>query len=286
MAASLKYEVHQYGTAHELQRVGVWDLDISDASRYWIIYIHGGAWRDPRIGLETFESSIRRIQQSSDSDKAAIAAFASIDYRLSPHPDFPQDPATTPPAQYRGAVHPDHVDDVRAALVFLQRRYGFGGRYVLVGHSAGGCLAFQLLMSSSVTELVFPQAIFGFEGIYDLVGLNRRVGGAYAGFITAAFGEPGSAGENWDAASPVKYPSSYRDAWKGGCIAVLGSSPDDTLVDEAEADGMAERLQNDGMEVMQVKDLKGDHDEIWKDGSGVASTVSRILGFLGAIVSP
>ncbi|KAI0012749.1 alpha/beta-hydrolase [Xylariaceae sp. FL0662B] len=281
MAASLKYAVHAYGSAHELQHVGVWDLDTGgdDASKYWIIYIHGGAWRDPRVGLETFEPSITRMLESGDSGLDAIAAFASIDYRLSAHPEFPQNPATTPPAQFRNAIHPDHLDDVRAALVFLQRRHGFGARYVLVGHSAGACLAYQLVADAR-PEPAPPEAILGFEGIYDLGGLNARVGGAYAGFMTAAFGAPGRAGENWDAASPAKYAGDYRGDWAGGRVAVAASSPDDTLVDEVEADGMAGRLRRDGVEVLRVRDLHGDHDEIWRDGSGIATTVFGILRLL------
>ncbi|KAI1138580.1 alpha/beta-hydrolase [Hypoxylon sp. FL0543] len=291
MAESLKYSILQYGP-HELQRVGVWGLDDAHTAnanaKYWIIHIHGGAWRDPRVTHESFAPIITRIVNSHDDSRSAIAGFASVDYRLSPHPEFPQDPATTPPEKLRAAKHPDHLDDVRAALGFLQRRYGFGSRYVLLGHSAGGTLAYQLLATASPvdsgsssrgstqgkTEL--PQAVFGFEGIYDLAGLNARVGGSYAGFLTAAFGAP----ENWGAASPMKYAGRYADRFKG--LAALGQSPDDELVDEPEADGMAERLRGDldDGKVLLVKDLKGKHDDTWRDGTGVARTVLRILTVL------
>lgn len=254
-------------------------------------YIHGGAWRDPRITHETFAPIISRLLTTTSS---AIAAFASIDYRLSPHPDFPQDPATTPPQQLRNARHPDHLNDVRAALAFLQRRYGFGGRYVLLGHSAGGTLAYQLLATAPPleaksksssrekryeeveVEAELPQAVFGFEGIYDLTGINARFGGSYAGFLSAAFGGP----ENWDAAAPMKYAGRYGDLFKG--LAVLGQSPDDELVDEPEADGMAERLRGDldAEKVLLVKDLEGTHNETWENGTGVARTVLRILRIL------
>ncbi|KAI1411926.1 alpha/beta-hydrolase [Hypoxylon sp. FL1857] len=292
MAESLEYSVVQYGS-HELQRVGVWALDIADSPKpepkFWIIHIHGGAWRDPRVTHETFAPIITRILSASSSGsgaKSAIAAFASIDYRLSPHPDFPQDPATTPPEQLRAARHPDHLDDVRAAIAFLQRRYGFKDRYVLTGHSAGGTLAYQLLATAPPLEsgsreneevrVELPQAVFGFEGIYDMTGLNARVGGSYAGFLTDAFGGP----ENWDAAAPMKFAGSFRDRFKG--LAVLGQSPDDELVDEPEADGMAERLRGDldDEKVLLVKDLEGRHDETWQNGTGVARTVLRILTML------
>ncbi|OTA67194.1 alpha/beta-hydrolase [Hypoxylon sp. EC38] len=292
MADSLKYTVEQYGS-HELQRVGVWDFDIANQAnananaKYWIIYIHGGAWRDPRITHKTFAPIITRLV-TSDDDASSIAAFASIDYRLSPHPDFPQDPATTPPEQLRNARHPDHLNDVRSALAFLQRRYGFGDRYVLLGHSAGGTLAYQILATAPPlesnsregryedVEVELPQAVFGFESIYDLTGINVRFGGSYAGFLTAAFGGP----ENWDAAAPMKYAGRYRDRFAG--LAVLGQSPDDELVDELEADGMVERLRGDldAEKVLLIKDLEGTHNETWQDGTGVVRTVLRILKIL------
>ncbi|KAI0139437.1 alpha/beta-hydrolase [Hypoxylon sp. NC0597] len=301
MAESLKYSVEQYGS-HELQRVGVWDLDLADhtKTKYWIVYIHGGAWRDPRITHETFAPLITRLVNinSDDDDDASssspIAAFASVDYRLSPHPDFPQDPAATPPEQLRNARHPDHLNDVRAALAFLQRRYGFADRYVLLGHSAGGTLAYQLLGTAPPlesrsnsnsreksceeveVEVELPRAVFGFEGIYDFTGLNARFGGSYAGFLTAAFGGP----EKWDAAAPMKYAGRYGDRFAG--LAVLGQSPDDELVDEPEADGMAERLRGDldAEKVLLVKDLEGTHNETWENGTAVARTVLRILRIL------
>ena len=37
MAASLKYSVHQYGDENDLQRLGVWDVDLEDRSKYWIM---------------------------------------------------------------------------------------------------------------------------------------------------------------------------------------------------------------------------------------------------------
>ncbi|KAI0600405.1 hypothetical protein F4775DRAFT_545672 [Biscogniauxia sp. FL1348] len=320
MASSLKYTLHQYGTENELQRVGVWDVDIADQNKYWIIYIHGGAWRDPRIALETFEPTIDQIllatASSSPSSSSSspchqhqhqhqvhgIAAFASLDYRLSPHPSFPQDPAATPPARYRGARHPDHVDDARAALAFLQARYGSAVNYVLVGHSAGGCIALQLLAglctpspssppsssagssSSTVTSapapFAFPRAIVSFEGIYDFAGVASRLGPVYAEFLSGAFGPEWATG----AVAPLAYAGSYGDRWRevGGRTLVLAWSRDDTLVDEPEIDAMERRLRRDGVEGLVVlKDLRGGHDEIWESGKEIARLVRVALEGIG-----
>ncbi|KAI1485368.1 hypothetical protein F5X96DRAFT_347718 [Biscogniauxia mediterranea] len=347
--SSLKYTLHQYGTENDLQRVGVWDVDIADKNKYWIIYIHGGAWRDPRIALETFEPTIDQIllatassspsssssspcssgsgstrprHQDHHHQRPGIAAFASLDYRLSPHPGFPQDPAATPPARYRGARHPDHVDDARAALAFLQARYGSAANYVLVGHSAGGCIALQLLAglcspttssslplslslplssppsssattsnsSSTITPapatvpFAFPRAIVSFEGIYDFAGIASRLGPAYAEFLSGAFGGPPGDEEAWAAAAPLAYAGSYGDRWReaGGRALVLAWSPDDALVDEPEIDAMARRLRRDGVEGLVVlKDLRGNHDEIWESGKEVARLVRVALDGIG-----
>ncbi|KAI0977316.1 alpha/beta-hydrolase [Xylaria arbuscula] len=302
MAASLKYTLHHYGARHQLQKLGVWEVDPANKGKYWVVYIHGGAWRDPRVTHEDFAPSIDWILKTAADDGIAIAGFASIDYRLSPHPEFPQDPATTPAAQFRGAQHPDHIDDVRAALVFLQQTYGFGADYLLLGHSAGGALAFQLLATSpfpssgapiapQVEHPVLPVAIVGFEGLYDFTGVDQRYGGAYAPFFRGAFGEDPA---SWDAAAPIKFGGNYAEKWPGGKIVLLGWSPDDTLVDEPEADNLARRLKDvDGFveeggqgraeekRVLLLKDLRGDHDDIWRSGEHVARLVWIALRNLG-----
>jgi hypothetical protein len=276
-------------------------------------YIHGGAWRDPRVTHETFAPTINNIlstsSTNSNGNNDVIAGFASIDYRLSLHPQFPQDETKTPTFEYRGAQHPDHLDDVRAALGFLQLTYGFGSNYVLVGHSAGGALSFQLLATCSSSSSpsrqqeekenpALPAAIVAFEGLYDFAGVNARYDGQYASFFCSAFGDP----SNWAAASPIEFGGNYAEKWCGGNLLLLGWSPDDTLVDEPEADNMARRLQEQDGFVMEeeeeqgkgegegskrlllMKDLKGDHDEIWQDGEHVARMVRIALRKLGAAV--
>lgn len=250
-------------------------------------YIHGGAWRDPRITHRTFEPSIARIRDDAFAS-THVAAFASVDYRLSPHPDFPQDPAATPPDRYRGARHPDHLDDIYSAVRYLQNKFGFGDKYILVGHSAGATMAYQMIMTDKDTGLrrnnqldgfsdfVFPTALCGVEGIYDFHGLNDRVNGDYAGFLTSAFGDPAG----WDKAAPMKcggtYPASDQ-LW------VLAHSPEDELVDMPETEGMAQRLLKDSgneRQILLIKDLKGKHDDVWQNNDSVARVVSQTLRYI------
>lgn len=244
-------------------------------------YIHGGAWRDPRKLHQGFAPAVRSLVASDSWPRLRplIRGFASIDYRLSPHPEFPQDPASTLPSSYRDARHPDHVLDVYAALSFLQDKYGFGQRYVLLGHSAGATMAYQLLMGASALAarpppaITLPRAFVGISGIYELVALDERHDGNYSSFISAAFGPDREA---WNSFMPARFPGSFKNAL-GPSKAVLAWSPDDTLVDEPEIDGMTHKLRQDGVPVTVIKSLKGDHDFVWEDGHQVARLIETVL---------
>lgn len=255
-------------------------------------FIHGGAWRDPRATFDEAEPTLAALLDPSRPAhhlaRAAsrVAGFASLNYRLAPHPDFAQDPGTTPAFAARRARHPAPLADVLAGLRFLQARFGFGADYVLSGHSAGACLAYQVLLGRSCLggnddddddgfdDVVRPAAAVGFEGIYDLAGLNARMGGGYASFMEAAFGP--DEGGAWRAASPATAAGSYRAGWSdavaggggAGGLAVLAQSPGDELVDMAECDTMEARLRADGVRrVLVFRDLEGGHFEVLRDGS-------------------
>lgn len=175
--------------------------------------------------------------------------------------------------------------DVLSALRFLQARFGFGQDYVFFGHSAGGFLNYQVLLGRTACfaggedkekkvedtfeDVELPVAAVGFEGIYDLAGLNARVKGAYTGFMEAAFGP--DTGGAWEVASPAtNRRGDFRRDWadRGGKLAVLAQSADDELVDMAECDVMEKRLRDDGVgNVLVFRDLKGGHFEVLQDGS-------------------
>ncbi len=167
---------------------------------------------------------------------------------------------------------------------FLSQRFDLGDKYILIGHSAGATLAFQLLMTNAPWQLQSgvplpkPAAIIGISGIYDLVNLNRRYDGNYAGFISNAFGKDEDV---WTSASPAQYQDSFaqpllpRDTplW-------LAISPEDGLLDLAETAAMADRLRADGFQPTVVDDLQGEHDFVWQDGAQVATLVRRVLAEL------
>lgn len=214
-----------------------------------------------------------------------VRGFISIDYRLSPYEDeFPQCLDTTPPPEQRVAQHPDHIQDVRSALDFLGDRLDLGDQYILIGHSAGAMLAFQLLMSDAQWQpqsrlpLAKPAAIVGISGIYDLVNLNRRFDDDYRGFITSAFGADQQV---WTDASPAQYQGSFAQPNLPLATPLwLAISPDDGLLDLAETAAMADKLRADGFKPTVVTDLEGEHDFVWQDGAQVATLVQRVLAEL------
>ena len=246
-------------------------------------YIHGGAWRDPQKTADDFVTSIKHIMQSGKSAPSEIRGFVSIEYRLSPHPEFPQDSQKTKATELRSARHPDHVEDVWSALELFQSKYQQADNYILLVHSAGATLAFQLVMGDAVLtgrphpRVTLPIAIVGISGIYDLVKIDARHDGQYAGFIEAAFGNDRN---EWANASPALFKGNFKNNWANGKIALLAWSTQDTLVDEPEIDDMEAKLKQDGINLEIVKDLTGEHDYVWEDGSQVDRLVSVTLDML------
>ncbi|PHH69907.1 hypothetical protein CDD80_6377 [Ophiocordyceps camponoti-rufipedis] len=269
----MRHTSHRYGP-HALQRVGVWEpVSRRDEAGPWIVYIHGGAWRDPRNTLYDFEPTINILRND------AVRGFASIDYRLSRHPDFPQDPAVTPEAELRTALHPQHMNDVRAALKMLlsddNAIINAEDGYLLVGHSAGATLALQVLMSNDERNIIIPppRAVVAIAGIYDLIGLNRRFNDQYSAFISGAFGPDQQV---WRDASPLHLLAGWRP--QENLALTLAQSPQDELIDVTELRNMAGQLKEAGIEnVCIVPDLAGDHDAPWREGQQVADLVRRTL---------
>lgn len=166
-------------------------------------------------------------------------------------------------------------------LRFLHRQLGLGSDYVLFGHSAGATLAYQALLSPpAAADVALPAAVVGFEGIYDLVGLDERMGGGYAGFIEGAFGADRAA---WREASPTTAAGSFG-VWagqKGSRLAVLAHSANDELVDMPEVETMERRLRADGVrDLLVFRDLKGGHFDVLNDGS-FARVLVKTLEELG-----
>lgn len=236
-------------------------------------YIHGGAWRDPEIDAMTFEPafeilSVLRLQNS-------ISGFASINYRLSPYPNHPTNPSS-PNDPSRNAKHPDHHLDVSRALTFLEKKYGISNGFLLIGHSAGATLAFQIHEQCEGLEVPKALGVLGIEGIYDIPDLVKTYEEipAYRQFIENAFGPDEM---DWKSASPAS--SKEPAVWKKAKAIIIAHSDEDELLSRRQADLMLKPLQ----ETAKYRDktyyfpAAGHHDEIWRNGHELARLIEAAL---------
>ncbi|EMR86916.1 hypothetical protein ACHAPC_004666 [Botrytis cinerea] len=254
------------------------------SSKIWVIYIHGGAWRDPLVTSSSFIPTINCLVSSSIESK--IASFVSINYRLSSHPSFPQDSSSVPKHEYRNAKHPDHIQDICSALSYLQSKHSMGDQYLLVGHSCGATLSMEIakgkeyLHSCGIPDedlnFKLPRYVLGVAGIYDLRYLrDTNPHPAYNEFLTEAFG---SDEQLWDAVSPARF-SNFDEFEKSGKILAFATSPNDELVDEIQIDVMVKNVQGikGGVVVKNLKNqLRGTHNDIWKTGN-LANAIVEVL---------
>ncbi|KAG4425520.1 hypothetical protein IFR04_001439 [Cadophora malorum] len=275
----------------------------------WIIYIHGGAWRDPLVTASSFTSTVTSLvtnhssiftTSSPSSNNSTIAGIASINYSLTP-----KTPADAENDDSRRAKHPDHILDVLTALEFLQAKAGFGENYVLLGHSCGATLALQVAMgdfekwkaadssNSGLGKVVQkPVAIVGLNGLYDMPTLIRSPGekhlhlqALYEDFTKRAFGDDESV---WMDISPVYVKDWSQAEWvldrKEPRQVFLVQSKEDTLVPYWQLEAMRESFLKggpgkSGNDVLEIKELEaaGDHNDLWKEGTRLAEIVVEVV---------
>lgn len=221
-----------------------------------------------------------------------ISGIAAVNYRLSGDP-----------SEGRNARHPDHLEDVKLAIGFLNSRYGFEDRYILLGHSAGATLAFQLAMEqqpawSSSSAPKKPRAILGASGIYDLRRLLNSIWPLveyreeYLHMLESAFGPGGfvygeqneedGCGSDWDLASPAK-ATAYGSSWFNAQLAMLVHSPDDELVPLEQSTQFAGVLESSlppGAVCHKRFDMGGSHDDIWRKPEEIIHLISEAVMIL------
>lgn len=254
----------------------------------WIVYVHGGAWRDPEKDASSFHKAQGMLMKSWESEY--VAGYASINYRLSPYPSHPRHPSN-PSDPARNARHPDHINDVLAALLHLQETFNFKDRYILVGHSCGATLALQVAMkrywgaqyeSTPALErnVIPPMAILGVEGLYDLPALVKYHSSepVYQQFVSHAFGSDDSA---WAAASPTS--GRFSESWVDGRLVVLAHSREDELVEWEQVDRMHRTLKMQGFDeavgerMLKLVELGGKHDQVWQEGGELARAIRETV---------
>jgi len=163
--------------------------------------------------------------------------------------------------------------------------------YILIGHSAGATLCFQILGSGTPCTKLFPKAVIGLAGIYDLRDLVEEYPD-YRGFVEGAFGVASKEVEvysgklhPWDYVSPAKDPvcKSYKRFIEDKHKIVLVQSTMDELLSVKQTGLMGrllvERFATEGV-LETVIGYFDRHVEMLTD-SKVWEVIERVIGEVG-----
>lgn len=166
--------------------------------------------------------------------------------------------------------------------------------YILIGHSAGATLCFQILGSGTPCTGLLPKAVIGLAGIYDLRGLVEEYPD-YRGFVEGAFGvtstevevSPGKL-HPWDYMSPAKDPvcEGYRRFIEGNHRIVLVQSAMDELLSVRQT-GLMERALVEKFATEMLETVIGyfdRHVEMLTD-SKVWEVIEGVVGEIGETLS-
>ncbi|KAG9244924.1 Alpha/Beta hydrolase protein [Calycina marina] len=271
--SSLSLKESLYVTGNEstaLHTVDIWQPKNGIKSNgIWLVFIHGGAWRDPLTDSKSFQPAVSDLW-NSDSAKS-IAGFASINYRLSPYPNKVEAPSS-PDDPSRNVCYPAHLSDVEKALLYLEAHYQIANRYVLIGHSAGATMAMELQTCS----LPNPLAVLGIAGIYDFDGLlEAHHHPTYKEFMENAFPDRST----WKKAAPCTNLS-LDNLYERAKLVIISYSDDDELIEVGQAKSMLERIKAGPAPQGRVHVVKatGHHDEMWEgDGHVLAGVIRESL---------
>jgi kynurenine formamidase len=281
--------------------------DASSRLPRYLVHVHGGAWRDPRLTSASIEPTVACV--FSDEGPARVAAIASINYTVSPF-GYPAPPfMADPPVPYdaikdnhtdlaREAVHPQHVSDALHGLALLGSLGLASGSYVLSGHSAGACLALQSVLQPPghygldyLPEPPCPAALLGLNGLYDLPALTTADGlgvshahlrDDYERLLSEAFGTDQDA---WPALSPASFAPADIAAWirEGSAprLVVLDQSTEDQLVPMDQKDRLTAALAGiPGLRVVEGHRLTGKHAAPWEEGITICQSLLDTLQLL------
>lgn len=263
----------------------------------WIIYIHGGAWRDPLIDSSSFDITASKLLNDPES---FFTGIISINYPLSRHPDHPTpsgEPSEANIDPGRSAKHPDHIIAVLSAIAYVQQQIGIAHDYVLVGHSCGATLAFQAVMDAGrwskaassnlpVPAIKKPSTVVGLNGLYDLPyfihdsqGSHASLAPVYADFTRGAFGDDE---QDWKVVCPTVVED-WAAEWPEGRVVVMVQSKEDTLVPYSQTELMKKRLIGHSKLKVVEMDAGGDHNEIWERGDELVAILLRTLASLASL---
>ncbi|MEU9407488.1 hypothetical protein AB0E08_17665 [Streptomyces sp. NPDC048281] len=278
----------------------------------YLVHIHGGAWRDPRLTSASIEPAVAHAFSGGvfpGEEETPVTAVASLNYTVSqldyPVPAVMADPPVpydairsnhTDPA--REAVHPQHISDVLHGLSLLGSLGLTDGSYILSGHSCGACLALQAVLQpprhyglGHLPDPPCPAALLGLNGLYDLPALGTADGlgtshahlrDDYENFLSRAFGTdkgtwPGASPAGFD---PVAIARRIREG-RSPRLVVLEQSAEDQLVPMTQRERLTAVLgKAAGLQLAQGQRLTGGHAAPWQEGLMIYQSVVDTLQIL------
>jgi len=272
----------------------------------YLVHIHGGAWRDPRLTSASIEPAVAHAFSAS-AVSVRVSAVASINYTVSPFSYTAPPVMADPPTPYdpikdnhsdpaREATHPQHMSDVLHGIALL-RSFGLTDQsYILSGHSCGACIAFQVILQPPryygldyLPDAPCPAALLGLNGLYDLPGLVNRLGashehlrGDYEMLLSTAFGADKS---KWSAASPARFdPAEIAERVREGKaprLVELEQSTEDQLVPMNQRDGLEANLSKvSGLRVVEGHRCTGKHAAPWEQGVMIWESLQDVFRLL------
>lgn len=247
-----------------------------NSEKYWLVYIHGGYFRDLTVNSTSVQPSINILEAQNTTNLTntldQIAGVASLNYRLSAFPGV--QPPNTPPNEVQNVSWPDHFNDVVAGLKDLSQRHPIDGRYVVSGHSVGAQMAFlAALRTLNDSDIPKPVAVLGVSGIYDFPQI-LRTNPEYTNLTLNAIKDPALLGS----ASPAEYPSFLYSQLNLRAI-VLAHSHDDGLVPWDQVETM-DAVVKDAAKLEEIFTLQGAHNSIWGGGVQLARAFAETLALL------
>ncbi|CCH42328.1 putative kynurenine formamidase [Wickerhamomyces ciferrii] len=214
-------------------------LNYGSDSTSHLIFIHGGAWRDPNNTHHDIDQLLKYLPQN--------ISIWSIDYRLSPQ-----------------VKHPVHEQDVILALEkihqLIEEKHGSieGRKISLMGHSAGVSLALRTF--DQVPKLKINKLIL-LDGIYDLTKLIEEYPD-YQGFVNEAF----------DNYQDVSFLTS--DQLNNVNIHVF-QSYNDELLSKTQTEWFLDQLHQKGIDYTYTLGNFGKHEDVYQNEK-IASYITSL----------
>lgn len=230
--------IESYGT-DPLQSLKVFNY--SEDNKVSVVFIHGGAWRDPNNTFDDFKDFADYAQR-----QYPLVNTFGLNYRLSP-----------------SVKHPAHLQDIVEGVKYLLKTYNVNS-VNYVGHSVGATLILQMLRELDQESGQDPKQeesgvviknCYLLDGIFDIPELLSEYP-SYSSFVEEAF----TSKKLYTEATAI-----YGTQFTGINRLSIIQSLDDELLSENQSDKLAEYLENTATNFSIQKGHWGLHEEVYRN---------------------